>query len=173
MLDVFSYTGSWSLYGAAAGIKNIVAVDSSEEAIRQVGRNAQLNNCNIGTVTADGAEYLRAVAAGQERFSRIVLDPPAFCKSKRHLSAALKAYREINLRAMKSLSASGVLFTCSCSQPVTPEIFLDILRQAAVASGRQFYLRELLFQPPDHPILMGFPESHYLKCAILEVSTRS
>jgi 23S rRNA (cytosine1962-C5)-methyltransferase len=170
MLDVFCYTGSWSLYGAAAGIKRITAVDSSEGALVQLQRNADLNDHDITAVAADGPEYLRSVASSSERFDRIVLDPPAFCKSKRHLAAALRAYREVNLRAMKSLSRNGILFTCSCSQPVTPEIFLNMLHQAAVASGRQFYLRDLLFQPPDHPILMGFPESHYLKCAILEVA---
>jgi 23S rRNA (cytosine1962-C5)-methyltransferase len=169
LLDVYAYTGSWSLYGAAAGIEEIIAVDSSEHALQQIARNAELNHCTIRTIASDGAEYLRTMASGEQRFERIVLDPPAFCKSKRHLSAATRAYREINLRAMKCLKPGGLLFTCSCSQPVKPEIFLEIVRQAATASGRQFYLREFLLQPPDHPILVNFPESHYLKCAILQV----
>jgi 23S rRNA (cytosine1962-C5)-methyltransferase len=169
LLDVYSFTGSWALYGAAAGIQEITTVDTSQEALQIAVRNAELNHFSLHTIADDGAEYLRKMAASAQRFSRIVLDPPAFCKSKRHLKSATRAYREINLRAMKCLKPGGILFTCSCSQPVTPEIFLNIIRQAAIASGRQFYLRELMFQPPDHPILMNFPESHYLKCAVLQV----
>jgi 23S rRNA (cytosine1962-C5)-methyltransferase len=173
LLDVYAYTGAWSIYGAAAGIKNIIAVDSSEESLQMAKKNARINDYSIRTVKGDGAEFLRSASSGTERFARIVLDPPAFCKSKRHLKAAIKAYREINLRAMKCLSPDGILFTCSCSQPITIEIFVEILRQAAIASGRQFYLRELLLHPPDHPILLGFPESHYLKCAVLSVTPAS
>ena len=170
MLDVFSYSGAWGLYGAKAGIKNITVVDTSQEALALAQKNAELNGYSITTVVADAIDFLRQRYEATERFDRIVLDPPAFCKSKKHLPAALKAYREINLRAMKLLGTGGFLFTCSCSQPVTPEIFLQVLHQAAAASGRILYLRELLFQPPDHPILMNFPESHYLKCAILHVA---
>ena len=170
LLDVFSYTGAWALYGASAGIRNIIAVDSSEDAMRRAEQNAAENGYRITTIVADAPEFLREASAGSTRYDRIVLDPPAFCKSKRHLPSAIRAYREINLRAMKSLAPRGLLFTCSCSQPLTPDLFLQVLHQAAIASGRSFYLRELLFQPPDHPILMNFPESHYLKCAILEVA---
>lgn len=170
MLDVFSYTGAWALYGAAAGIRNVVAVDSSEEGMNRAEQNAAKNGHRITTIVSDAPEFLREAASGSMRYDRIVLDPPAFCKSKRHLSSAIRGYREINLRAMKSLAPGGILFTCSCSQPLTPDLFLQVLHQAVVASGRNFYLRELRFQPPDHPILMNFPESHYLKCAILEVT---
>ncbi len=169
LLDVFAYTGAWSIYGSAAGIRNTIAVDSSAYALKIAEQNAEANGYSIITIVSDAIEFLRNASVGSARYDRIVLDPPAFCKSKRHLKTALQAYREINLRAMKSLAPGGLLFTCSCSQPVTPEIFLEILHQAATASGRNLYLRELLFQPPDHPILMSFPESHYLKCAILEV----
>jgi 23S rRNA (cytosine1962-C5)-methyltransferase len=170
LLDVFSYTGAWAIYGASAGIRNVIAVDSSEDALRRADQNAAKNGHRITTIVADAPEFLREAAAGSMRYNRIVLDPPAFCKSKRHLPSAVRAYREINLRAMKSLAPRGLLFTCSCSQPLTPELFLQVLHQAAIASGRSFYLRELLFQPPDHPILMNFAESHYLKCAILQVA---
>jgi 23S rRNA (cytosine1962-C5)-methyltransferase len=170
LLDVFSYTGAWAIYGASAGIRNVIAVDSSQEALRKADQNAEQNGYRITTIVADAPEFLRESAAGAVRYDRIVLDPPAFCKSKRHLSSAIRAYMEINLRAMKSLAPGGLLFTCSCSQPLNPELFLQVLHQAATASGRSFYLRELLFQPPDHPILMNFPESHYLKCAVLEVA---
>ena len=168
LLDVFSYTGAWAMYGAAAGIPKILAVDSSQEALQKAEQNAAANGYRITTIVADAPEFLRELSGSAERYDRIVLDPPPFCKSKRHLASATRAYREINLRAMKSLSPGGLLFSCSCSQPVTSEIFLEILRQAAVASGRRFFLREILFHPPDHPILVGFPESHYLKCAILQ-----
>jgi 23S rRNA (cytosine1962-C5)-methyltransferase len=170
MLDVFSFTGAWSIYGFAAGIQKVVAVDSSQEALRKAEQNSIANGYRITTIVADAPEFLRESSGSAERYDRIVLDPPAFCKSRSHLASATRAYREINLRAMKCLSPGGVLFSCSCSQPVTTEIFLKILHQAAVASGRRFFLRELLLQPPDHPILIGFPESHYLKCAVLEVS---
>jgi 23S rRNA (cytosine1962-C5)-methyltransferase len=169
LLDVFSYTGGWSVYGAAAGIRNMKAVDSSAEALKAAEQIAEANGYRITTVVADAPEFLRETSAGSVRYERIVLDPPAFCKSRKHLASAIRAYREINFRAMKCLASNGLLFTCSCSQPVTPEIFLEILTQAANASGRKFYLRELLFQAPDHPIWMSFPESHYLKCAILQV----
>ncbi len=168
LLDVFCYSGAWSCYGAAAGIRHITAVDSSADALEWTRKNAGNNGYSITTIAADGPEFLRSVAGGNERYDRIVLDPPAFCKSKRHLDAALRAYREINLRALKSLKPGGILFTCSCSQPVSTPVFLEILHQAVTASGRQFVLRELLFQPPDHPVLLSFPESHYLKCAILQ-----
>ena len=168
LLDIYSYTGAWALYGAAAGIKNVIAVDSSAAALNIAAQNAARNGHSITTVVSDAPAFLREAFSDPQRYARIVLDPPAFCKSKRHLPAAIRAYREINLRAMKCLSRGGMLFTCSCSQPVTPEIFMDVLHQAARASGREFHLRELLLQPPDHPILIGFPESHYLKCAVLQ-----
>ena len=173
LLDVFSYTGAWSVYGASAGIRNITAVDSSREALDLALKNAAANGYSITTIVSAADDFLRAAVSGTNRYARIILDPPAFAKSKRHLTGAVRAYREINLRAMKCLAPGGLLFTCSCSHPMTPELFSNILQQAAAASGRQFYLREMLFQPPDHPILMGFPESHYLKCAILEhIQTR-
>jgi 23S rRNA (cytosine1962-C5)-methyltransferase len=169
MLDVFSYSGAWSMYGAKAGVREIIAVDSSADALKMAEENARLNAYEIRTIQAQAIDFLHQQYHSPDRFDRIVLDPPAFCKSKRNLPAALRAYREINLRAMKLIRNGGLLFSCSCSQPVTPNIFLDVLHQAAAASGRAFFLRDLLFQPADHPILMNFPESHYLKCAILEL----
>jgi 23S rRNA (cytosine1962-C5)-methyltransferase len=169
MLDAFCYTGSWALYAAKAGFKRITAVDSSQEALMSAVENARLNNFEIRTVESDVAEFLRKKYSTPERYDLIVLDPPAFCKSKKHLDQALKGYREINLRAMKLLNKGGVLITCSCSQPLTPDLFEDILRKAAADSGRAFQLSEMRFQPSDHPVLLHFPESHYLKCAILRL----
>jgi len=169
MLDAFCYTGSWALYASRAGLKQLTAVDSSSEALAFAGRNAELNGYSITTVADDVFEFLRKQYSGPERYDMIVLDPPAFCKSKRHLDQALRGYLDINLHAMKLLNKNGVLFTFSCSQAVTPEIFLDMLRSAAASSGRAFVLREVLSQPQDHPILLNFPESHYLKGAIIQV----
>lgn len=169
MLDVFAYSGMWSLYGAKAGMRHITAVDSSEHALGLLRQNAELNGYSITTIANDAFDFLKAQYGTPDRYDMIVLDPPAFCKSKRQLKQALKGYREINLRAMKLLHKDGVLFTCSCSQPVTPEIFEDVLRHAAADSGRALVLREMLFQPPDHPVLLHFPESHYLKCAVLQL----
>jgi 23S rRNA (cytosine1962-C5)-methyltransferase len=170
MLDVFSYSGGWSLYGAKAGLKNITAVDSSADALRSAARNAELNNFSLNCIEQDAFQFLREAYSSKDRYDVIVLDPPAFCKSKRQLVEAVRGYREINVRAMKLLERDGVLFTCSCSQPVTPEIFVDILRQAAADSGRSFRMLELLLHPMDHPVLLQFPESLYLKCAVLQVS---
>jgi 23S rRNA (cytosine1962-C5)-methyltransferase len=169
MLDVFAYSGMWSLYGAKAGLRHITAVDSSEHALALIGQNADLNGYSITTVASDAFDFLKSQYNTPDRYDVIVLDPPAFCKSKRQLTQALKGYREINLRAMKLLQKEGVLFTCSCSQPVSAEIFEEVLRQAAADSGRAFILREMLLQPPDHPVLLHFPESHYLKCAVLQL----
>lgn len=170
MLDVFSYSGGWSLYGAKAGLKNITAVDSSADALKAASRNAELNNFNFNCIDQDAFQFLREAYSSKDRYDVIVLDPPAFCKSKRQLPEAVRGYREINVRAMKLLERDGVLFTCSCSQPVTPEIFVDILRQAAADSGRSFRMIELLLHPLDHPVLLQFPESLYLKCAVLQVA---
>jgi 23S rRNA (cytosine1962-C5)-methyltransferase len=114
---------------------------------------------------------LRNAYSSEKRYDLIVLDPPAFAKSKKHLNEALKGYREINLRAMKLLNRDGILATCSCSQPVTPDEFLEVLRQAAADSGRNFRLIEFLLHPIDHPPLLSFPESLYLKCAFLQVAS--
>ena len=168
-LDVFSYSGAWALYAASAGMQKITAVDSSEDALSWAKKNADLNGYSIITVVDDAFEFLRRKYSTPERYDMIVLDPPAFCKSRKQADEALKGYREINLRAMKLLQRGGVLFTCSCSQPVTPDLFLDMLREAASDSGRAFVLREFLLHPPDHPVLLHFPESLYLKCAILEL----
>src|SRR5262245_28140635 len=170
MLDVFSYSGGWSLYGAKSGLRNITCVDSSAEALKSATRNAELNNFKLNCIEQDAFQFLRDAYSSKDRYDVIVLDPPAFCKSKRQLVEAVRGYREINVRAMKLLERDGVLFTCSCSQPVTPELFVDILRQAAADSGRSFKMLELLLHPLDHPVLLQFPESLYLKCAILQVA---
>jgi 23S rRNA (cytosine1962-C5)-methyltransferase len=170
MLDMFSYSGGWSLYGAKAGLKNITAVDSSADALKSAVHNAELNNFKLNCVEQDAFQFLREAYSSKDRYDVIVLDPPAFCKSKRQLAEAVRGYREINVRAMKLLERNGVLFTCSCSQPVTPELFVDILRQAAADSGRSFKMLELLLHPLDHPVLLQFPESLYLKCAVLQVA---
>jgi 23S rRNA (cytosine1962-C5)-methyltransferase len=169
MLDAFAYTGAWSLYAAKAGMNPITAIDSSEDALAIARENARLNQAPLETIRTDVFEFLRAQYSKPERYDLIVLDPPAFAKSKRHLTEAIKGYREINLRAMKLLNKDGVLMTCSCSQPVTTDLFLEILRQAAADSGRSFEALDILYQSPDHPVLLQFPESHYLKCVVLKV----
>jgi 23S rRNA (cytosine1962-C5)-methyltransferase len=170
MLDVFSYSGGWSIYGAKAGLKQITAVDSSADALKSAARNAELNTFKLQCIEQDAFQFLREAYGSKDRYEVIVLDPPAFCKSKRQLVEAVRGYREINLRAMKLLERDGVLFTCSCSQPVTPELFVDVLKQAAADSGRTFRMLELLLHPLDHPVLLQFPESLYLKCAVLQVT---
>jgi 23S rRNA (cytosine1962-C5)-methyltransferase len=170
MLDAFCYTGSWSMYGARAGFQNVTAVDSSKEALAITEENARLNQFPIRTILADVFDFLKeAYADTSNRYDLIVLDPPAFCKSKRHLPEALKGYREINLRAMKLLNKGGILFTSSCSQPVDIGSFLEVLRHAAADSGRTFRIQEIRLHPPDHPVLLHFAESLYLKCVVLQL----
>lgn len=169
MLDAFAYSGAWSLYGAKAGFQDITALDSSQQVLSAVQTNAALNGYSITTIAEDAFDFLKRRYADPVRYDLIVLDPPAFCKSKRQLAQAIKGYREINLRAMKLLNPGGSLITCSCSQPVSTDLFQGILQQASEDSGRPFRVREVLFQPPDHPVLLNFPESHYLKCVVLQL----
>jgi 23S rRNA (cytosine1962-C5)-methyltransferase len=169
MLDVFSYTAAWSMYAAQAGLKEITAIDSSADALKGAARNAELNHFTLSCIREDAFQFLRNAYSSEKRYDVIVLDPPAFAKSKKHLDEALKGYREIKLRAMKLLNRDGILATCSCSQQETPDIFLEVLRQAAAACGRSFRLIECLLHPIDHPPLLSFPESLYLKCAFLQL----
>jgi 23S rRNA (cytosine1962-C5)-methyltransferase len=167
-LDCFSYHGSFALH-LARHADSVVALDVSAEALVRARENCTRNDIrNVELVEADAFDYLRARQRTGEHFDTIVLDPPAFAKSRSALSGAIRGYKEINLRAMRLLSPGGLLFTASCSFHLTRPLFLDMLRDAAADSGRRIALRGLTGQPLDHPEILTIPETGYLKGALLE-----
>lgn len=167
-LDCFSYHGSFALH-LALRAEQVTALDVSTDALRRGEVNRALNGfTNIEFVEANAFEFLKSQQRARERYDTIVLDPPAFAKTRASLSSAVRGYKEINLRAMRLLSASGVLLTASCSFHLTTAHFLDMLRSAAADSGRRLALREIRGQPIDHPEILGVPETGYLKSALIE-----
>lgn len=170
-LDLFSYIGAWSMHLASAGAE-ITCVDSSERAIAQVRRNADLNKLSgrINIAVEDVFSFLeRELRAGDRRYDFIVLDPPAFVKSANRLKEAVKAYREINEMSMRLIKSGGILASSSCSYHMGRELFVDTLNAAAKNARRSLRLIELRSQAPDHPVLLSMAETEYLKCAFLLV----
>ena len=158
-LDCFSFQGSFALH-MAKGCERVTAVDVSALAIEAARRNAELNNVtNIEFVAANAFDLLRDFDDADERFDTIVLDPPAFAKNRGAVEAALRGYKEINLRALRLLNPGGVLITCSCSYHVGEELFLDMLAEAARDAGRAVQIVEKRAQSRDHPILLTVPET--------------
>jgi 23S rRNA (cytosine1962-C5)-methyltransferase len=141
-------------------------VDASEAAVARAAANAEANGIShINFHRADVFDYL----AGSRRFETIVLDPPAFAKSKASLDKALAGYKEINQKALRLLSPGGVLVTCSCSQHVSETMFQEVLAAAALDAGKTLRILERRVQASDHPVLLSVPETLYLKCVIAEV----
>jgi 23S rRNA (cytosine1962-C5)-methyltransferase len=168
-LDCFSYHGSFAMH-LARGADRVIALDSSQPALERAIRNAALNGfSNVQAVQADVFDFLRNSERDGTRFDTIVLDPPAFAKNKASLAAAIRGYRDINLRALKVLAPRGLLFTASCSYHLSKSAFLDMLADAAGESGRRVVLREIRGQPVDHPEILTIPETGYLKGALLQV----
>jgi 23S rRNA (cytosine1962-C5)-methyltransferase len=166
-LDCFSYHGSFSIHLARAAV-SVLALDTSAEALERGAANAALNNLdNIEWREADAFDALRTLERARERFDLIVLDPPAFAKSRSSVPGALRGYREINLRAMRILAPGGMLVTASCSFHVRLPEFLGMLAEAAGDSGRRMSMQRLLGQSLDHPEVLTIPETGYLKGAIL------
>jgi 23S rRNA (cytosine1962-C5)-methyltransferase len=167
-LDCFSYHGSFALH-LARRAESVVALDVSADALARAGENCARNNItNVSLVEADTFDYLRERERAGDRFDTIVLDPPAFAKNKPSLPAAIRGYKDINLRAMRLLSRGGLLFTASCSFHLTKPLFLEMLQDAAADSGRRIALRTITAQPLDHPEVVTIPETGYLKGALLE-----
>ena len=168
-LDAFSYHGSFALHLARKSA-TVLALDSSADALARGREHATLNGFNnIEWREADAFEALRAFERNRERFDLVVLDPPAFAKSRAAVPKAIRGYGEINLRAMRILAPGGVLLTASCSHQVGRSDFEQMLRTAAADSGRRVLLREWLPQGTDHPELLTVPETGYLKGAVLTV----
>jgi 23S rRNA (cytosine1962-C5)-methyltransferase len=168
-LDAFCYQGGFALH-LAAKCSAVTGVDSSRPALEMAEKNAALNSREVEWIEANAFDLLRDYAAANRRYDTIVLDPPAFAKSKRDLDKAFRGYKELNLRAMKMLRPEGILVTCSCSFHVGPQDFLKVLADAAQDAHKSLRIIESRGASKDHPTLLNVPETSYLKCLILSVS---
>ncbi|MBE3598946.1 MAG: class I SAM-dependent rRNA methyltransferase [Limnochordaceae bacterium] len=169
VLDAFAYTGSFALFARSFGAASVMAVEQSHHAVQRARRQAERNQLgDIEWVEANAFDELRRLDQHQERFDLIILDPPAFARTRRSVEGALRGYKEINLRAWKLLAPGGFLVTCSCSQHVAPDQFFDVVAEAAEDARREWRLVESRTQAFDHPILPSVPETLYLKCMIAQ-----
>jgi 23S rRNA (cytosine1962-C5)-methyltransferase len=148
----------------------VTAIDSSAEALAGARRNVALNGVDgrVDLVEANVFDYLHDLDLRGERFQTIVLDPPAFAKRRAAVEAAIRGYKEINLRALRLLDPGGVLVTATCSYHVSEELFLGVVAAAAADAGRSVRVLEKRMQARDHPVLLSVPETYYLKCLVLE-----
>jgi len=168
-LDLFTSTGGFALH-LAARADHVQAVDSSGPALATAKANAEANGIgNIEFREADVFELLGGYNSARRQFSLVVLDPPAFAKSRQSLDAAVRGYKEINLRALRLLGRGGILVTCSCSHHLSEAMLLELVAEAALDAGRTLRVLERRTQAQDHPILLTVPETLYLKCLILQV----
>jgi 23S rRNA (cytosine1962-C5)-methyltransferase len=169
VLDAFSYQGAFAVH-LASRCEHVTLVESSAAALEMARENAGLNNLdNLDYIKENVFAYLKGAVTAGQRFDAIILDPPAFAKSRGERVAAVKGYREINRRAFQLLNPGGVLVTCSCSYNMSEPDFLGLVREAAAEAHRQARLIERRGASRDHPALLSLPESLYLKCLILEV----
>ncbi|MGC1452563.1 MAG: class I SAM-dependent rRNA methyltransferase [Candidatus Sulfotelmatobacter sp.] len=173
-LDVFCYQGGFALH-LAPHCSQVTGVDSSRPALEVADQNTSLNQAllkgkEIEWIEANAFDLLKDYSSSDHRYDTIVLDPPAFAKSKRDLEPAIRGYKELNLRALKMLRPGGLLVTCSCSYHVSPSTFLEMLASAALDAHRTLRLVEVRGQAKDHPVLLNVPETAYLKCVIASVS---
>lgn len=169
VLDCFSYIGGFALNAVAAGAKEVTAVDISESAVELIRRNAELNGMQVNTVCANCFDFLRAQVKEKQKYDVIVLDPPAFTKAHANMANACRGYKEIALSAMRMLPPGGVLATHSCSYHMPEDVFVNTVLSAAQDLHRQVRVITLRRQDIDHPVLAGYPESHYLKSLWLQM----
>ena len=165
-LDVFTYGGGFALNLARAGGR-VTAVDISNQAVAEARQAAERNDLKLEVVAANAFDWLKARSVEGERFDLIVLDPPAFARNKRSLDAATRGYKEVNLRALQMLAPGGRLITCSCSYHMDEERLLDTVLSASGDAGRRVQVLERRGAGRDHPVLLGVPETGYLKCIVL------
>jgi 23S rRNA (cytosine1962-C5)-methyltransferase len=169
-LDCFTSTGGFAFH-LARTCEQVEAVDSSAPALATAERNATANGIlNVTFREADVFDVLSSYASARRNFDTIVLDPPAFAKSRTQINGALRGYKDINLRALRLLQSGGILVTCSCSHHVSEAMLLEIVAEASLDSGRTLRVLERRTQAQDHPILLTVPETLYLKCLILQVA---
>ncbi len=171
VLDCFTHTGSFALNAAIAGAKSVLGVDASELAVAQATENAELNRVSDRTkfICRDVLDLLPELENEGKTFDVVILDPPAFTKSKNSVKAAMKGYREINMRGLKIVKDGGFLCTCSCSHFMTPDLFSEVIAQAAKSVHKRLRQVEYRTQSPDHPIAWSAEESYYLKFYIFQV----
>lgn len=168
-LDCFTFNGGFALH-IAQECDSVLGIDISEDAITGARRNAELNQAqNVEFRAANVFDALREFEAAGEKFDTIILDPPAFAKNRASVKPAARGYKEINLRALKLLSPGGVLVTCTCSYHMHEEMFLEVIEAATLDARRRLQIVEVRGQSSDHPVLLGVPETHYLKCVIARV----
>ncbi len=169
VLDCFTGTGGFAIH-LASTCESVEAIDSSAAALHAASTNAAINSAaNIQFHEANVLEYLPGLVGAHRKFDMVVIDPPAFTKSRSALEGAVRGYKEINLRALRLLRPGGVLVTCSCSHHMSEARFLEVIAAASLDCGKQLRVLERRTQARDHPILLTVPETHYLKCLILEV----
>ena len=171
VLDCFTHTGSFALNAGLAGAESVLGVDASDLAVKQAEENARLNGLEdrVKFMTADVFDLLPGLIEKGEKYDVVILDPPAFTKSRAAVKNAVKGYREINIKGMKLVKPGGFLCTCSCSHFMTPELLEKTILEAAKGARKRLRLTEYRMQAPDHPYLMGCPESLYLKFFIYQV----
>ena len=171
VLDCFTHTGSFALNAGIAGASSVLGVDASELAVNQATENAVLNNLQdtVKFQCADVFELLPQLEAAGEKYDVVILDPPAFTKSRNSIKQAVKGYREINIRGLKLVKNGGFLCTCSCSHFMDPELFAKTIREAATGAHKRLRQVEFRTQGPDHPILWASDSSYYLKFYIFQV----
>ncbi len=169
-LDCFTSTGGFALH-LARTCEQVEAIDSSATALATAQRNADANGItNIAFREADVFDVLSGYASARREFDMVVLDPPAFAKSRKQVDGAMRGYKDINLRALRLLAPGGVLVTCSCSHHMSEAMLLEIVAEASLDAGRTLRVLERRTQSQDHPILLTVPETLYLKCLILQVA---
>jgi 23S rRNA (cytosine1962-C5)-methyltransferase len=170
VLDLFCYQGEWALHAARGGAAGVLAVDSSQPALDAAARNLERNGmaANVELRRGDAFDAARDLERAGERFGVVIVDPPALIKSRKHLAAGAKAYREVNRAALAMLEEEGVLITCSCSHHLDDTLFRQVLLEAARAAHRPMRVLGWSGEGPDHPQLLAVPETHYLKCAVLQ-----
>lgn len=171
VLDTFTHTGAFGLNAVKEGAREVISVDISPEAVEMVNHNIKLNKADdkMKGVCADVFDLLKKYEADGEKFDVIILDPPAFTKSAKMIEKAYGGYKEINLRAMRLLNEGGILITCSCSYFMETHMFCDMIMHAAMDSHKRVQILEKRGAGPDHPVLLGYPKSEYLKCIICRV----
>jgi len=166
---VFCYQGAFALH-LAPRCARVTGVDSSLPALEIADKNALLNQSEIEWIEANAFDLLKDYSVAGHQYDTIVLDPPAFAKTKKNLETARRGYKELNLRALKMLRPGGTLVTCSCSYHVSEEEFLQVVAEAARDAHKTLRLLEKRGQAKDHPVVLSVPETSYLKCLIFNVS---
>ena len=170
VLDCFCHNGSFALHAAKYGARDVLGIDISEEALEVARENARINGFeNVRFEAHNCFDLLRELTDAGEKYDLVILDPPAFTKNKAAVQSALRGYKEINLRGLKLVRPGGFLVTCSCSQHVLPEMFQDVINQAARDAKKRIRMVEFRTQGYDHPILPQSVETKYLKTVILQV----